>query len=307
MKRISVIIPCYNYGRFLGESIESALAQASPGLDVEVIVIDDGSTDETRAVAAPFGDRIHYLFQENQGLSAARNTGLAAARHDLVTFLDSDDCFMPGSLAHLVELWESMDPKPGILASRHLEVDETSENLIYPPPVTDGKISKVTAKQLVFCNRFCPTILASRSHLTKIGGFDSDLTASEDRDMWIRAATKWEVILVNKVSIKKRNHGTNLSRSAENQTATIERVLRKSFSNNEINLSWFEKKYAWAVCHYQSALMYADAGEHRVALARMARSLIAYPFGRGDPGAIPPFARMRGLASLARKVLFERS
>ena len=86
---VDVIIPCYNQGRFLTTAVDSVLAQSYP--HVGVIVVDDGSTDDTPAVAARYGDRIRYLRKENAGLSAARNTGLLVARGEWVLFLDSDD------------------------------------------------------------------------------------------------------------------------------------------------------------------------------------------------------------------------
>ena len=94
---VSVVIPTYNYAHFVTGAVESALAQTYP--DREVIVVDDGSTDDTRDRLAPFEGRIRYIHQENQGLSAARNTGIRAARGALVAFLDSDDLWHPEKLA----------------------------------------------------------------------------------------------------------------------------------------------------------------------------------------------------------------
>lgn len=300
---ISVIIPCYNYGRYLGESIESALAQVGPGFAVEVIVVDDGSTDHTREVAAVYGDRIRYLYQENLGLSAARNAGMAEARHELVTFLDADDCLTEGALARLTELWDSLDPKPGVLGSRHREVDEKGIKAIYREPPSNGEIEFVSATDLVVSSRFSCTVIANRKLLTEIGGFDTNLKASEDRDLWIRVAATHPIVLVNYVTLLRRNHGANISRAAVNQTATMERVLEKAFSNPQLDLKSSDRRYARAVCHYQSALMFADAGDHLTALSRMTRSFLASPFGRGDSGSIPSFGRIRGFASLIIKVL----
>ena len=91
MKTISVIIPTYNYARFLAEAIDSALGQSYAPL--EIIVVDDGSTDATSEVLAAYGDRIRVLRQKNQGVAMARNAGIAAARGDYLAFLDSDDAW----------------------------------------------------------------------------------------------------------------------------------------------------------------------------------------------------------------------
>jgi len=90
---VTVVIPTYNYGRYICETVESALGQTySP---VEIIVVDDGSMDDTRERLATYGDRIRYIHQQNRGLSAARNTGIQAARGEFVALLDSDDLWLP--------------------------------------------------------------------------------------------------------------------------------------------------------------------------------------------------------------------
>src|SRR6202007_291490 len=95
-KLASVIIPCFNQARFLGEALESALAQSYGSC--EVIVVDDGSTDETAKVAAAF-NRIRYLSQTNRGLAAARNAGLKASAGRYLVFLDADDRLLPDAVA----------------------------------------------------------------------------------------------------------------------------------------------------------------------------------------------------------------
>ena len=94
---ISVIIPCYNYGRFLPDAVNSVLGQKKDGLAVEIIVVDDGSTDDTAAVAQRLGSSIQYIYQENQGPSAARNSGIRIARGDYLVFLDADDLLTAGT------------------------------------------------------------------------------------------------------------------------------------------------------------------------------------------------------------------
>ena len=94
---VSLVIATYNHARFLGEALDSAVAQTLEG--VEVVVVDDGSTDDTEAVLARYGGRLRVIRQPNRGLAAARNTGLAAARGTYVSFLDADDVLMPTKLA----------------------------------------------------------------------------------------------------------------------------------------------------------------------------------------------------------------
>ena len=95
--RVSVIIPCYNYGRFLSQAIESALAQTHSNL--EIVIVDDGSTDDTAAVASAYKDRVVYHYQPNRGPSAARNTGIGLSSGQFLAFLDADDWLDPGFVA----------------------------------------------------------------------------------------------------------------------------------------------------------------------------------------------------------------
>src|SRR5438445_9254645 len=93
---VSVVIATYNYGRFVTQAVESVLAQTY--VNIEIIVVDDGSDDDTREQLAPYGDRIRYIYQENQSVAAARNTGIRAATGDLIAFLDADDVWHPHKL-----------------------------------------------------------------------------------------------------------------------------------------------------------------------------------------------------------------
>lgn len=107
MRRLSVIIPNYNYGMFVGSAIGSALAVEWP--DVEVIVVDDGSTDDSRSVIRGFGPRITAIFQENLGPRVACNVGFAASTGDVVIFLDSDDVLDPAIAREIAGVW-----RPGV-------------------------------------------------------------------------------------------------------------------------------------------------------------------------------------------------
>src|SRR5687767_14566662 len=141
---VSVVIPTYNYGRYVGDAIDSALAQTRP--PDEVVVVDDGSTDDTPDRLAAYGDRIRVVRQTNQGLSAARNAGIRAAHGDWVAFLDSDDAFHPrklelqlGALARRPEL--------RLLATDGFH-DEAAKWPTVPdaPPLTDVPVARIAVR-----------------------------------------------------------------------------------------------------------------------------------------------------------------
>jgi len=301
---VTIIIPSYNYARFLPDAVDSALNQQNvPGsVAVEVLVIDDGSTDDTAAVAARYGDRIRYHRKTNAGLSAARNTGMVEARYDAVIFLDADDQLTPDAVSTLLSAGQRLEPRPAVLAARDLPVDVAGQPLA-PWPPQSASVTPFNARQLVLRNRFAPGVLADRRALLALGGFDPALRASEDRDMWIRVAARHPVAHLDHVVLLKRDHGANMSRAAVQQTAAIEQVLAKAFANPELHLSSSDRRLARAICYYQSALMHADAGDVTTALRQMLRSLRTAPLGSGQDGAIPRWSRLRGLGSLLFKKL----
>jgi len=301
---VTVIIPAYNYARFLPEAIDSALAQAEPGLEVEVLVVDDGSTDETPEVAARYEGRIRYLRKENAGLSAARNTGMEEAAHELVVFLDADDRLAPRGVATLLAAREELDPKPAVLAGRHLNFSSgTTSN---EAPSTGGashQVIEITALDLIMRNRFSPTVLAERSKLLALDGFDPSLRASEDRDMWIRAAAKHRVAKLEHCVVQKRDHDLNMSKAAQQQTESMLRVLGKAFANPEICLSNRERRLALAVLNYQSALMFTDAGRPRAGSLRLVKSFCWYPLPMPPTTGVGRRSRTRAVLSALWKSL----
>jgi glycosyltransferase involved in cell wall biosynthesis len=126
---VSILINNYNYASFLGEAIESALAQSYP--NVEIVVVDDGSADSSQEVIAQFGDRIIPVLKENGGQGSAFNAGFAASKGDIICFLDSDDLFLPEKVSSIVQIFEE-NPKAGWCFDRVLEFDDKTGQR-YPP------------------------------------------------------------------------------------------------------------------------------------------------------------------------------
>ncbi len=128
MMKVSVVIDNHNYGRFLKETLDSVLAQVLADVAVEAVVVDDGSTDDSREILATYAPRVKSLFQARQGQASAFNVGLAAASGDIVCLLDSDDVFLPGKLAAVVKAFE--DPK--VVAVQHF-LHDTDAHLVPLP------------------------------------------------------------------------------------------------------------------------------------------------------------------------------
>ena len=175
--KMSVVIPAYNTGAFLWEALDSVLAQTYPAH--EILVVDDGSTDDTAAICRSYGSTIRYIYQRNQGISAARNTGAQAATGDWIALLDSDDIALPNRLERAMQ---------AIQANPNAQVFYSAFDFYYP----DGsrRLHPVfPAKDLWPAMRYRSPILPStstilRSALLSMGGFRQVLI--EDWDLWFR-------------------------------------------------------------------------------------------------------------------------
>lgn len=223
MVAVSVVIPTYNHARYLPDAINSVLAQTFD--DWEALIIDDGSTDNTREVAAQFTDpRISYIYQENRGLSGARNTGLAVAQGELIALLDADDQWMPGFLARMVnELNNHPDAAAAYCGFRWMDAG--------------GSPLKQSVLKVVSPERFREVLLYEGSWLSAcavvvhaaayrcVGLFDESLRACEDYDMWLRMSASMQFIGVAEVLVYYRRAGTNMSDDVERMSAALSTVL----------------------------------------------------------------------------------
>ena len=207
---VSVVIPCYNQGRFLGEAIASADAQGS--LVSEIVVVDDGSTDETRAVATR-DPSVRYLHQERRGLSAARNSGWHASSGDHIAFLDADDRLLPGAIEAGIEAFERwpraafafghyelMDEEGAVLPTwreRRIADDQSFTSGDFELVLPDGRRAgrspqpkRVSDHYTAMLRRnyisMHAAVLYGRAVLEETAGFDSRLSALEDYDLYLR-------------------------------------------------------------------------------------------------------------------------
>lgn len=179
--RVSVVIPSYNSARYLGEAIGSVLEQTYARF--EIIVIDDGSTDNTREVAEGFGDaRIRYFHQENQGLAASRNAGAAKSRAEYLVYLDADDWLLPKKLAAQLAFMDS-HPEFGLVGGAMIRTDHEGR-WISRSPIDSGEID---ARALFTSNPFAVhALMIRRSCVEEAGGFDTDLGPAADWDLYCR-------------------------------------------------------------------------------------------------------------------------
>jgi glycosyltransferase involved in cell wall biosynthesis len=185
MPLVSVVIPTHDRAHLVGRAITSVLQQTLA--DWECVVVDDASTDATGETVRSFRDpRIRYLRHEvNKGASAARNTGVQAARGEYVAFLDSDDEWLPDKLARQIELFGSSEVHPGVIYTAAYRVNSvTAETRLTRPRLRGDVFRDVLLRQQVNLT----TVIVKADLIRSVGGFDEQLPRGEDRDLFIRLA-----------------------------------------------------------------------------------------------------------------------
>lgn len=239
MPLVSVVIPTYNCALYIRETIESMLAQRGvPGM--EVIVVNDGSTDETAAIARSFGSAVRVLDQSKRGVSSARNHGIRAARGEFIALVDHDDYWFPDKLAHQVAAfearpevdvvftefrrWYAQGPQSGF-ADPSVFADEAML------PGTDPEFSGwIYHRMLLDSCVLTSTALVRAQALAVAGGFDESLPFSEDWDLWMRVSRTSQFLKLREVSTLYRQHsgqGSRVIRDIDYRTQLLQRAVKR--------------------------------------------------------------------------------
>jgi len=273
---VSVVIPAYNYAHFLPKAIDSVLEQIYP--KVEIVVVDDGSKDNTKEVAAQYGDKIRYIYQENAGLSAARNTGTREASQPFVAYLDADDEWYPTMLSTLMTLFAHLPEDFGLVACGCDKMTIDGEIMKWKF-LEDISPVVVTREDIILKNRFvADAVVARREIVLKAGLFDTELTSSEDRDMWIRVANHSRIYLIPEKLVKVRVHGTSMSTVATRMRTNMLKVLRKAREDKDAGGGSVNWARAHSFLYFQTACMYHNKNASKAAIADLTRSLFLWPF-----------------------------
>ncbi len=296
---VSVVIPAYNYARFLETAVRSTLAQRHPAL--EVIIIDDGSTDSTPDLCHRLRGEfpaLRYIRQENAGLSAARNAGIRNANHPFVAFLDADDEWLPEMLETIMAEFSRQPASVPLVACNSLRVDPAGAPVGEKITAPRGD-RYFTAADILMKTRFMPSCaVVRRGCFAACGEFDTTLRSSEDRDLWIRLATLAPVRYVDRALVRIRKHDANMSRNSDRMRANMRVVRRKAFRNRVVPRTragfWLR---VLAMDHFQGAWMYWDDGRALRALLYAVSSLALWPLPLDHRDLHePPFFRIRAAA-----------
>lgn len=255
---VSVIVPCHNGAKFLPETIASILAQTYPAL--EILIIDDGSTDNTEAIASQYAAPVRYIRQNCQGVSVARNTGIEASHGDYLVFVDHDDRLLPHALAIGVNCLEE-NLNCGFAYGRHRSIDSAG-NLIAPASEAVNsqedlslKVSVANDYALMLRGEFPvppARIMFHRRVFEQVGGYDPALINSQDYDICLRVAAQFLACRHDQVIAEYRQHGFSKTSTTvvTRKLGFTLRALEKQWSSVEDNPE-YRRAYQAGRKHFQ--------------------------------------------------------
>ncbi len=262
--RVSIVIPCYNHSQFVGGAISSVIDQTF--IDYEIIVVDDGSTDNSREVVASFREGVRYIWQENQGLSAARNRGILEARGPLIGLLDSDDLYEQNFVAEMVSVLDKYpDADAAYCVAKTIDLDNN------PLPQQIGKVVPPDElfDGLLRGGSFPPSCLFARRYCYEQPGFlfDESLNRVADLDLWLKMAKRFKVKGVDKSLLRYRIMPSSLSSNADLILEHRLEILQKhldcdptlKYSSDEIRHEIFGRSYIAATIDSLQIQEYAKA------------------------------------------------
>jgi glycosyltransferase involved in cell wall biosynthesis len=236
MTKVSVIIPAFNASQFIAQAIESVLDQTFT--DRELIVVDDGSTDDTASIVMRYGDKLRYIYQKNQGLSSARNTGIDRAEGELIALLDADDFWDREKLTYQVALCDS-SPDIGVVYTALKVVDNDGHEIEERRCLLRGQLFSS------FLNENCvapSSSMIKRECFEKVGTFDESLSASEDWDLWLRIAPHYLFDFVDLPLTFYRIHPGSMHKDLALMERNVFQVLDKLFKREALNQEVWQRR-----------------------------------------------------------------
>lgn len=277
MPRVSVIIPTYNRASLCEHAVKSVLDQTYP--DFEVIVADDGSTDDTSRVIGHLSDKIRYLGLDHQGRSHARNQAIALAKGEYIAFLDSDDVFLPNTLETQVEYLDR-NPDYGMVYGRAICFTENAEGVFSYETGGSGWLYDKIAFYLPLTIIIC-SVMVRRPVLETVGGFDVRLERFEDTDMWRRISKLCKIGAIQQPLCKILSHSGNTMGDPSVELKRIKYYVRKVFKEDKhVSASFKRKGAANLFHHYGLAVWYKENRYGGPAMRFALHALRYWPFKR---------------------------
>ena len=272
LPKVSVLIPTHNRAQYVCGAIDSVLAQTYQ--NVEIIVVDDGSTDGTGKIIEHNRDRIVYVYQDNQGVSAALNLGIEESSGEYLAGLGDDDIWLPDKLEVQMAFLEA-NPEFGMVHADMLILDVGSDDpkpkkRMLSRPIPSGHIlPELIVKNVIMGS----TVLIRRSCLDEVGLFDQGLRSSEDYHMWLRIARQFPIAYLDRPLAICRLHTSSLTHDRVNQHKWHLKALKKMLRLNPAVIDEVGRDIVHFAVAFKTAYMCFDQGSHKEARRYFAKAL----------------------------------
>lgn len=268
---VSVVIPAYNAEAFIADTIQSALDQTYR--DLEIIVVDDGSSDSTMARVAAFGERVRLHQQPNGGVARARNTGVSLAKGEWIAFLDADDLWLPSKLERQL----ACSTAPMTFTDRYNIGDrgDLPEVQSHCQPMAGGDIFEA----LLGGNFITTTsVMIRRVLFEELDGFNVTFNGTEDWDLWLRVAEQHHIGFCPEPLTRYRLHGGGISRNFARMNRERLQVIARALARPRgRTLSAWTKRRIWAQTWATNGFDSRRGGARREAFVDYARAAAAWP------------------------------
>ncbi len=268
--QVTVIIPTFNMAHYLGECISSVTRQSVGNM--EVIVIDDGSTDNTNEIVSSFGNRVSYFYQSNRGESAARNMGIKISSGEYLAFLDADDIWLPEKIEKQIAVL-NRNPNIGMVACGYTVVNETGRILYANAPRNYN--NRETLRNALSIAQIIPGsasgVLIRRECFGRLGCFDEEIKIGPDWDMWLRISSSYEIYFIEETLVTiRRTSGKPEFRNPLKEEFYVGRVIEK-------NVKRSKKNRAYAALYHRLGQNELAAHRMKESMSYILRSLMRYP------------------------------
>ncbi|WP_158941615.1 glycosyltransferase family A protein [Granulicella sp. S190] len=282
MPKVDVIIPAYNAAKYLPIAIESVEAQTFD--DWRILLVDDGSTDNTAAVVAPYAERLgpklKYIHQANKGLPGARNTAIRNSSAEFLALLDADDVWFPCRLKETLKIFEA-HPKAGLVYGFTTLIDpEGKVTAVFDRRQKNGEGAVAPYIYMRKIDLPCPTVTFRRECVDEVGLFDETLRATEDRDLWLRIALRYEVAVVPTLIAHYRTSPGSMSTDPERMLQAQLQFIEKHYGAPGCGPK--ERKIALSQVYKQHAVALGAKRRPWAGLMSSLRAFAIYPLDKGN-------------------------
>ncbi|HWB32280.1 MAG TPA: glycosyltransferase family A protein [Acidobacteriaceae bacterium] len=278
MPEVDIIVPAYNAQKYLADAIESVGAQTFQ--DWRILLVDDGSTDDTAGIAASYierlGPKLKYIHQENRGLPAARNTAIRNSSAEFLALLDADDIWLPNRLEESLKSFARM-PEAGLSYGFIARIDPSGK--VIDTFERRSRHAEGMIAPYIYMRKIdlpCPTITFRRKCVDEVGGFDESLRATEDRDLWVRIALRYPVTLAPALIAHYRTSMDSMSGDPERMLTAQRIFIEKHYGSP--GCGWAARRVALGQIYRQRAEAFAIRKRLADALASALKGLRLCPW-----------------------------